>query len=149
MGIDPVVFGKYFWGTMHLTALGAPDAFDATRSNMYKTFFAQFANVLPCESCKEHLAQTYQTIPIDDALSGSRTLFAWTVAVHNAVNTRLGKPVMTVEAATKIWLPSDFHQDRSLKNKACTDQVLTVALVTASLAMIAVIAYMYSPSKTR
>jgi hypothetical protein len=30
-------------------------------------------------------------------------MFAWTVDAHNAVNTRLGKPVLTVAAARAAW----------------------------------------------
>lgn len=29
--------------------------------------------------------------------------FAWTVAAHNAVNARLGKPILTVDEARAIW----------------------------------------------
>ena len=147
MGIDPVIFGKYFWGTMHLTALGAPKTLDATQTNTYNAFFTNIAQVLPCESCKEHLRQTYSEIPLDDALAGSDALFAWTVNVHNAVNKRLGKAIVSVDDAKRIWLPSNDSIMR--KNKSCTDNVLTIAVVTAVLATGVVLAYMYaSPSKS-
>lgn len=143
MGIDPQVFGKYFWGTMHLSALGAPDVFDATLANTYKTFFNQIANVLPCHSCKEHLAQTYQNILIDNALTGSHALFAWTVDIHNAVNVRLGKPEMAVEDARKKWMNPEFREEQIVKNKSETDQTLTISISAITAAMIAVAIYFF------
>ena len=150
MGIDPQVFGKYFWGTMHLSALGAPDVFDATLANTYKTFFNQIANVLPCHSCKEHLAQTYQNILIDNALTGSHDLFAWTVGIHNAVNVRLGKPIMTVDDARKKWMHPEFREEQIFKNKTETDQILTISIAAVIGAMIALALatfYIYSRNK--
>lgn len=150
MGIDPQVFGKYFWGTMHLTALGAPDTFDATLANTYKGFFNQLANVLPCYSCKEHLVQTYQDISIDNALTGSHDLFAWTVGIHNAVNVRLGKPIMTVDDARKKWMHPEFREEQIFKNKTETDQILTISIAAVIGAMIALALatfYIYSRNK--
>jgi hypothetical protein len=33
--------------------------------------------------------------------------FAWGVALHNAVNRKLGKPELTIEEARRIWRRND------------------------------------------
>jgi hypothetical protein len=103
-GIDPPVFGPEMWKTIHLVALGAPAVFDASHVATYKAFYTQLAFVIPCDTCKEHFIQTLHDNPIDESLSGSEALFAWTVRVHNVVNKRLGKPEMSLENARKILL---------------------------------------------
>jgi hypothetical protein len=39
--------------------------------------------------------------------SSPEAFFDWGVALHNAVNAKLGKPEITIDEACKIWRNSD------------------------------------------
>ena len=54
---------------------------------------------VPCGDCKAHAREILKTLP---PMFGAGW-FAWTVAFHNAVNARLGKPQVTVWVARKLW----------------------------------------------
>jgi hypothetical protein len=137
MGIEPTIFGKHFWGTMHLAALGSPQKFEASHVTAYSTFYKQIPNVIPCQSCGTHLSEIYQLLPIEPALSGSQALFEWTVGVHNAVNRRLGKSEVSIDDARTFWMNGSSGVNPIMdcvKNNNCS-KVVYIALLIAILFM--------------
>lgn len=103
MGLTPSHWGPYFWGTIHITCLGAPEALDETDKQAYAQFFKTMPFILPCGSCGKHFYDTLQVEPVERALASKHTLFAWSVRVHNIVNKRLGKPEWTLHRALDHW----------------------------------------------
>jgi len=97
MGISPDLFGPSFWGALHYACL-VPENPDKV-----KEFIALYPYVLPCIGCREHFNQVLQEFPIP-AEDDSKTLFEWSVMVHNLVNVRLGKPEFTAEEAFNHWV---------------------------------------------
>jgi hypothetical protein len=55
--------------------------------------------VLPCFWCRVHFSQVLAENPIPDT-----DVFKWSVDVHNIVNEKLGKPLMTFEDALEHWM---------------------------------------------
>jgi hypothetical protein len=56
-------------------------------------------------SCKRFYAEWKAANPPD--FTSPEAFFAWGVALHNAVNAKLGKPQITIDEAYKIWRQSD------------------------------------------
>ena len=91
--MDPSVYGPHYWGTLHIAALYGESLED------FKTLAKSYTTLLPCKKCRRHYTQVLAEYPVD-----SVTLpFEWSVAVHNIVNKRIGKPVMTLEQAWDFW----------------------------------------------
>lgn len=55
--------------------------------------------------CKDGYQRILAEMPPD--LTSPEAFFAWGVALHNAVNAKLGKPEITIEEAYSIWRKSD------------------------------------------
>ncbi len=55
--------------------------------------------------CKDGYQRILAEMPPD--FSSPEAFFAWGVALHNAVNAKLGKPEITIDEACKIWRNSD------------------------------------------
>jgi hypothetical protein len=55
---------------------------------------------VPCGECRQHTRAYLQANPPDFTAAG---YLPWTVAFHNAVNARLGRPSWTVEQARAHW----------------------------------------------
>lgn len=109
--MQPKVWGPPIWRAVHYIALGYPDNPDAEHRLHYKEFFSNLWRVIPCSKCamnyKRHLTELP---PIDHFLECSRNLFQYTVALHNMVNTELGKPTMEVEQAYNLYTnPTPQH----------------------------------------
>ena len=103
--MNPNVWGKYQWTAIHFSALGYPWNPAPSVKNSFKTYFMDvLPSILPCESCRNHLRQTLSNRPITDRdLQNSDTLFKWTVDLHNSVNERLNKPVISLTEAKAIY----------------------------------------------
>jgi hypothetical protein len=97
MGLCSESFGPYFWGALHLACLGA--------SNLkgLKRFVESFPYVLPCPGCRVHFDEVLALNPIPETLDRIK-LFMWSVDVHNIVNERLQKPIMSYEDAYSHWM---------------------------------------------
>jgi hypothetical protein len=125
------VWGPSLWASIHLICLGAPEVFNGEEI-YYQKFFEALPYVLPCNKCKRHLIDHMRKLPISPALNGgSRSIFAWSVELHNIVNQSLGKREWSVSEAYKKWSafnPSstynsrdgDVQQSSTSKKETCT-----------------------------
>lgn len=93
MGLCPKSFGPYFWGALHLACLAAID------KNSLKTFIETYQTLLPCFGCRMHFSQLLTEYPVPDD-----DQFRWSVDIHNKVNERIGKPIMSYEDALVHWM---------------------------------------------
>ena len=56
--MDPNIWGKHMWASIHFIALGYPHNPSETDKNNYTAFFENLHNVLPCNTCGNHLKDT-------------------------------------------------------------------------------------------
>jgi hypothetical protein len=129
MGICPQKFGPYFWGALHLACLYADD---------YKTlraFVYSYTEVLPCPACREHFAQVLSRRPFP-VEGHNLEYFSWSVDVHNIVNQRLNKPMITYDAAFAEWVsgcdgngPDDKYMDAKIRIGLAIVLVLIALLI--------------------
>jgi hypothetical protein len=84
--------GTMYWRALHRRALKVPAGRDDAE------WLATFRRMLPCGDCRNHWDAMVAATPPEWA-----NYFAWTVARHNEVNRRLGKPEMGEEEALQRW----------------------------------------------
>ena len=96
-------WGRFFWTTMHVAALGYPDNANEATRQQYKQFYTNLGHVLPCAKCRRNYAQHFQELPIDLYMYDKTSLFAWTVQLHNIVNKETGKREWTPEEARTFY----------------------------------------------
>jgi len=90
--MDVRFWGPQFWASMEFVAFNYPtDPTQQDRKNM-RNFFSAVAQVLPCQSCREHFQQLLKDYPVENHLDTREALTKWLVEAHNRVNERLGKP---------------------------------------------------------
>lgn len=88
--------GARLWADLHRRALAYSG--DATAE---RAWIHGFAAQVPCGECRGHWFALIAERPPD--LADAATYFAWTVAVHNRVNVRLGKPMVAEGEARRLW----------------------------------------------
>ena len=124
MGVPPNIWGPNLWGTLHLLCLAG---------TITPEFVQEFAKVIPCPMCAGHFAELLKESPLPDS-DDPNVLFEWSVHVHNLVNSRIGKPLLTVDQAEKRWttLPEpepDLVPDPQFDFKIIIILALLVALI--------------------
>lgn len=68
-----------------------------------KEWFKHWCIRLPCGECKAHWLKLIAEFSPDEAFKNSDDYFKWTVDAHNKVNERLGKPIISLEEAKRLW----------------------------------------------
>ncbi len=95
--MEPKIWGKYIWTSIHIIALGYPDKPTQEDKENYKKFFIDLWKVIPCYKCSKNYQKHFEELPIDNYLDDNMSLFRWTVEFHNIVNKELGKREWTFE----------------------------------------------------
>jgi hypothetical protein len=102
--MEPQIWGKYLWTSIHIIALGFPDEPSAKDKADFKEFYMSFWKVIPCQKCADNYRRHLTELSsIDNALTDSITLFKWTVDLHNIVNKELGKRNVSYKEAEEIF----------------------------------------------
>ena len=66
-----------------------------------RVLYEEWKCKLPCGPCKASWQEIQERIPPD--FSSQDLFFEWTVIVHNEVNKKLGKRIVSLEEARNIW----------------------------------------------
>ena len=94
--MDTAIYGPGVWLCLHLLAYRADD-------DKSKTDFIEFLNVIrqsyPCAKCRKHMNDYIQANPVHNHWMEDKGFFKWSWLFHNAVNQRLGKPLVSYDEA--------------------------------------------------
>lgn len=102
--MDPNVWGKSTWATIHYIALAYPEFPTLEDKQKYKAFYLALGPVLPCHKCSVNYQRHLQELPIDAHLASKASLFEWTVQLHNIVNRENNKPTWTTQEAFHYYV---------------------------------------------
>lgn len=103
---DPKYIGPGAWYTIHLKAY---EATDDKRIDEFIDYMYLLAQKFPCKKCRKHINAYIESHPFEDLVKlknkeGRRIgMFKWSWLFHNAVNTRLNKPLVDWETAWDMY----------------------------------------------
>ena len=109
--LNPIYWGPHAWKFFESVAFGYPEnPTEQDQSSAFK-FFESLRQLLPCEKCKTHYIENFETLPVDTTSRDS--LSRWVVEFHNIVNKSLGKPEVSYEYVESLY-PKEKCKDCSL-----------------------------------
>lgn len=79
------------------------------------TFMTNMCKDLPCGVCRDHCSDYIKNHPfsqcygVRDKNGRDICLFKWTWEFHNAVNSRIGKPILDFDTAYSMYSDSDVQ----------------------------------------
>jgi hypothetical protein len=105
---DPEVFGPPLWFTFHNSSAYYPENASPIVAEKMKGFILGIPYMLPCPECASHASQYIEENldNIEVFCSGREMLFAFFCDFHNYVNNRVGKKMLSLEEAKKIFYPN-------------------------------------------
>ena len=124
MAIKPAKFGPYFWGVLHLACVGGIDP------QALQALVALFPAILPCPACGVHFEEVLNDHPLPNT-DDPEVLFKWSIDVHNVVNERLEKPLVSYDEARDLWLKLPQEAPKPEKSKFDVKIVLIIILLIA------------------
>lgn len=93
IGMSPSIWGPYFWNAMHIATLGYPDIPNDADKSAAGSFFESLARLIPCPICRSHYSEFLKSDP--PQVESRTTLVYWLYNIHNKVNQRLEKPLIS------------------------------------------------------
>jgi len=92
--------GSRYWAELHLFAMRV-----SGENYCHEFWLHEWIKSLPFDGCpcEEHLKEFMRNNPPDWS-----DFFGWSVRLHNAVNDRIGRPVIEVDAARELWSSRSF-----------------------------------------
>jgi hypothetical protein len=139
--IDPSIWGPPFWRTIHFVALGYPRRPTREDAAAYRAFFEGIGSVIPCKVCAVHYSTNIKRMPVANAIGSPESLFQWTVAMHNLVNTQQGKPVLSPDVARAMLLTETGEGRRMGAKAGCVSSGSVVPVIIFAFAMGAIITF--------
>ena len=105
-------WGPMTWKVLHCITYYYPHNPSKEIKNLYIDFFNNTViGILPCPLCQLHFLKQLRGRPIHNHLNDRVSLCRWLIDLHNNVNKRNRKRVITYEEADKIY-----------QNKVCSGQ---------------------------
>lgn len=140
-------WGKYFWTTIHVAALGFPDVATDTVRQKYKVFYTAIGDVLPCSKCRANYHEHFLELPIDFFLVDKHTLFAWTVKLHNIVNVQTKKKEWSVEESKEYYTKGTYALNTrsdsdavSVSDKVGSKQTVNILIILNVIMLLVLLA---------
>jgi hypothetical protein len=101
---DPSVWGPHYWFFLHTIARSYPIKPTATMQKKYYNFYQDLPLFIPIESLGNNVASLLDKYPVSPYLGSRESLTKWTTFVHNKVNAKLMKDVISRdEADVAYW----------------------------------------------
>jgi hypothetical protein len=102
--MKPEIWGSQLWHSIHYIALGFPADPSPEDVRHFKNFFENLHQVIPCYKCSINYVKHLNERPLEISdLKDNKTLFKWTVDIHNIVNKSLNKHHMSHDAAWALY----------------------------------------------
>ena len=101
--MHPDVWGPHFWYILHIVSFEYPEHPSEYDKRSYYMFYQSIGDILPCEDCRKHYKHFFHAYPIQPHLGGKSELVKWVIQMHNFVNEKNGKPVLTVAEVLNIY----------------------------------------------
>ena len=102
---NPNVWGPGYWFLLHVGSLNYPSSASPIVAKKMENYIIGIPSIIPCFDCKCHAISYIESqIPnLSKICEGRDSLFKFYVDFHNSVNERLGKTVITLEDAYKLY----------------------------------------------
>ena len=95
-------WGRPGWKFLHAVTFAYPEKPSTITKIRYMKFFKTLRYVIPCPMCREEYSRSVRKLQMHH-LQNTETLSRWLVCVHNRVNTKLGKKVVSYEEVKQMY----------------------------------------------
>lgn len=102
---DPTIWGPSLWYYLHFSAANYPDYPDDKTAREMHDWLCSLPVTIPCDNCSKHYRGYIEQNKRDlmNICKNKKKLFKFLVDIHNKVNARNGKPIMSLEDAEKMY----------------------------------------------
>lgn len=116
MAYNPEIWGPHFWFFLQCAAIHYPRNPPEMLKKKYYNLFENLPLFIPHEKIGDDLIKLFDEYPVGPYLDSKESLLKYIHFIHNKINTKIGKPIVSYEEAMK-----DFYD--SFKPKEHLDEL--------------------------
>lgn len=120
-------WGPGLWTALHCMTYNYPENPSKTDKNNYKVYFTMLGDMLPCIYCRNSYKTYIKHLPIELFMNDRKGLTYWLFTLHNLVNKKIGKPIISFKECCKIYegmrAKCGKVMDNAIEYESCVRQV--------------------------
>jgi hypothetical protein len=94
--LDPKIWGPHYWFFLHTLAMTYPHYPNAVTKKKYYEFIQNLPLFIPVEDISKEFELLLDKYPIVPYLDNRDSFIRWTHFIHNKINEKLEKPVISL-----------------------------------------------------
>ena len=147
--MKPEIWGRHLWYSIHFIALDFPEEPSTEDVRHFKSFYENLHHVIPCYKCSINYVKHLNERPLElGDLKNAKSLFKWTVDIHNIVNKELNKNSVSFDDAWAFYNNPDNFKNSSTKNIS-KSMIQTCCLCMCILMIIILFVFLFRGKKTK
>ena len=131
--LDPKVWGPHYWFFLHTVAMTYPHHPNAVTKKKYYEFIQNLPLFVPVEHISKELEQLIDQYPITPYLDNRDSFVRWMHFVHNKINEKLEKPVLSLNDFFVEYYNAYKSRDQQLAEYARLKSKLVYTVILAFL----------------
>lgn len=112
--LDPSIWGPHYWFFLHTIAFTYPNHPNSNTKKIYYNFFRNFPLFIPVNEVSSTFSDILNKYPILPYLDNKKSLIKWVHFVHNKINRKLEKPIVSIEEFYKQYY--ELYKPKTEKN---------------------------------
>jgi hypothetical protein len=141
MKLDSKIWGPHYWFFLHTAAMTYPVTPNDTVKKKFYEFIQNFPLFIPDPKISASFTTILDTYPVSPYLDSKDSLVRWTHFIHNKVNKKLEKDVISIEK----FYTSYYKQYETTSEKQIqyikTKKHVTYAVIVLSLLVLIYVVY--------
>ena len=101
-------WGPNLWRSLHVMAHAYPRKPSLRHRRAMRRLVMSLPELLPCKNCAGHFRKELRRNPL--RTRSRRQLTRWLVDIHNTINARLRKPIITYREAEEMYAPPQLRE---------------------------------------
>jgi hypothetical protein len=97
MALNPKIWGPHYWFVLHTITLQYPTMPNETTKKKYYDFIQNLPLFIPNPEIGNQFAEYLDKYPVTPYLDSRESFIKWMNFIHNKVNIKLGKPILSIE----------------------------------------------------
>ena len=141
MKLDSKIWGPHYWFFLHTAAMSYPVTPNDTVKKKFYEFIQNFPLFIPDPKISASFTTILDTYPVSPYLDSKDSLVRWTHFIHNKVNKKLEKDVISLEEFyTSYYKQYETTSEKQIQYMK-TKKHVTYAIVVVSLLVLIYFVY--------
>ena len=141
MKLDSKIWGPHYWFFLHTAAMSYPVTPNDTVKKKFYEFIQNFPLFIPDPKISASFTTILDTYPVSPYLDSKDSLVRWTHFIHNKVNKKLEKDIISLEEFyTSYYKQYETTSEKQIQYMK-TKKHVTYAVIVVSLLVLIYFVY--------